>query len=188
MLTTNNQSQALQAVFIDRDGTIGGNGHFIHPQNFQPFPNSLDAIEILKENGSKVFAFTNQHRISRAEAEEADFIKEFQSFGFDSSYICPHEQTNGCDCRKPKPGLLIKAAKEHGLDLTRCVVIGDVGSNDMLAAAAVGAFKILVKTGWGMQSLNAYRNTWYDKAEPDYIADNLYEAATWLVKRSIFTG
>ncbi|MDY0410172.1 HAD hydrolase-like protein [Paracerasibacillus soli] len=53
-----------------------------------------------------------------------------------------------CNCHKPKPGLLLKAAEEHSLDLTKTVVIGDVGS-DMLAAEVVGAKKILVLTGWG---------------------------------------
>lgn len=60
--------------------------------------------------------------------------------------------------------MLIKAANEHGLDLTRCTVIGDVGSTDMLAAAAVGAVKVLVMTGWGNASMDTHRYKWYDQA------------------------
>lgn len=96
----------VQAVFMDRDGTIGGTGHFIHPR---------------------------------------DFEEQFREYGFDQSYICPHEQE--CICRKPKPGMLLHASEQHDLDLSKCVVIGDVGDTDMLAAHAVGATKIMVKTG-----------------------------------------
>ncbi|MEK4084485.1 hypothetical protein [Psychrobacillus sp. FSL K6-1415] len=58
----------IQAVFIDRDGTIGGNGHFVHPRDFTPYTFSQHALEMFKEKGLKLFAFTNQHRISSAEA------------------------------------------------------------------------------------------------------------------------
>lgn len=137
----------LEAVFIDRDGTIGGNGHFIHPRDFQ------------------LFEFTNQS------------IK--LSIGFDAAYICPHAKGTECNCRKPAPGLLLQAAREHMLDLTRCVVIGDVGSTDMIAAAKVGAIKVLVRTGWGEGSLGEYRHTWAD-VEPEYIADHLLDAVKWV--------
>jgi len=170
----------LQAVFIDRDGTIGGTGHFMHPSEFELFPYSMDAIRLLKRSGTKVFAFTNQHRIARGEAAEHDFIEQFKSFEFDASYICPHAADMGCNCHKPKPGLLLKAAHEYGLDLTRCAVIGDVGSTDMLAAQAVGAIKVMVLTGWGRESLGTHRQKWRD-AEPDFIAENVWEAAKWLV-------
>lgn len=171
----------MEAVFVDRDGTIGGDGHFIHPNNFELFPFSMEAIELLKEKRIKVFAFTNQHRIARGEVELESFHEQFKAFGFDGSYICPHEQKEGCGCHKPKPGLLLKAADEHGLNLSNCAVIGDVGSADMLAAQTVGAIKVLVRTGWGIPSLNAYRHTWYDKAKPDYVAADLLDACKWLV-------
>lgn len=68
----------FQAVFIDRDGTIGGTGHFVHPSNFKQYEGAQEAINRLKQAGYKVFAFTNQHRISRSEAtiEEPDYIAE----------------------------------------------------------------------------------------------------------------
>ncbi|RIX50291.1 HAD-IIIA family hydrolase [Paenibacillus nanensis] len=168
----------LQAVFIDRDGTIGGNGHFIHPKDFRLFEDAQLAIDLLKAAGLQVFAFTNQYRISRGEATIQEFEEQFIRFGFDQAYICPHEQE--CQCRKPKPGMLLDAAKQHRLDLTRCVVIGDVGDTDMLAAHAVGAIKILVKTGWGEASLTTYRHKW-EEAQPDYIAENILDAAKWLL-------
>lgn len=170
----------IQAIFIDRDGTIGGNGHFVHPRDFTPYPFSQHAFKKLKEKGFKLFAFTNQHRISSDEASISDFQEEFLSYGFDDAFICPHSSKEECICHKPKPGMLIEASKKHNLDLTKCVVIGDVGSTDMLAAHTVGATKILVLTGWGNSSQTKYRHTWSD-IEPDYVADNLLDAVEWLL-------
>jgi HAD superfamily hydrolase (TIGR01662 family) len=172
-------NQDIQAVFIDRDGTIGGTGHFIHPKNFNVFPFTMAALKILKECNIKVFALTNQHRIARGEATEGDFKEEFSYLEFDDAYICPHSSKEGCNCHKPAPGMLLKAASDYDLDLTKCVVIGDVGSTDMLAAHSVGCLKVIVKTGWGQDSLGAFRETW-EETEPDYIAENLLDAVKWV--------
>lgn len=127
----------LQAVFVDRDGTIGGTGH-------------------------------------------SDFRGESEALGFDAAYICPHDAQDGCECRKPRPGMLLRAAAEQGLDLTRCAVIGDVGGTDMLAASAVGAIGILVRTGWGESSLSDHRN-WLALIAPAYIATDLDDAVRWVL-------
>lgn len=173
-----NDKFELQAVFIDRDGTIGGTGHFIHPKEFKLFKHSQAAINLLKDSGLMVFAFTNQYRISRGEATIEEFKDQFEQFGFDQSYICPHE--HDCECRKPKPGLLLEASKEYRLNLEKCIVIGDVGSTDMLAAHAVGAKKVLVKTGWGKESLTKFRDKWIE-TEPEYIAEDLLDAVRWIM-------
>lgn len=170
----------VEAVFLDRDGTIGGNGHFIHPDKFELFPETLTAINLLKMNNIKVFAFTNQYRISRGEATIEEFKKQFSDYGFDDAYICPHELDVNCDCRKPKAGMLLKASEEYQLKLDKCVVIGDVGDTDMLAAHKVGAKKIIVKTGWGESSLNKYREKWLE-TEPDYIASDILDAVKWIL-------
>ncbi|MDR7856749.1 HAD-IIIA family hydrolase [Tissierella sp.] len=171
----------IEAVFLDRDGTIGGDGHFIHPNEFQPYENFFEAIEKLKEKEIKIFAFTNQHRIYRGEAKVEDFRKEFEAYGFTDSYICPHEMNSSCECQKPKPGMLIQAAKDYNLNLANCVVIGDVGT-DMMAANSVGAIRILVKTGWGEGSLNEYRHLWKE-IDSDYIADDILDAINWLMSK-----
>ena len=172
---------ALQGVFIDRDGTIGGTGHFIHPRDFTPYPFSKEALRLLKEHNIKTFACTNQHRISKGQASIEDFYEEFMAFGFDDAFICPHSSSDGCECHKPSPGLLREAARKHRLDLSKTAFIGDVGSTDMLAAHSVGAKKILVLTGWGEGSLTDYRYKW-DDIEPDYIAVDLLEAVRWLLQ------
>jgi len=174
---TNNK---FQAVFIDRDGTLGGTGHFIHPKDFVPFSYSIAAIQLLKERGLKVFAFTNQHRISTGVVTKADFENEFRTMGFDGWYICPHGQQETCHCKKPSPGMLYQAEQDFLLNLEQCVVIGDVGSTDMLAAHAAGSYKILVRTGWGNDSLVTYRSKWA-QTEADFVAEDLLEAAQYVV-------
>lgn len=170
----------IEAVFIDRDGTIGGNGHFVHPDDFIPYPFSKKALQLLKDNNIKAFACTNQHRISRGEATIKEFYEEFKAFGFDDAFICPHRSDDHCNCHKPKPGMLVDAADKYNLDLSKTAFIGDVGSTDMLAAHSVGALKVLVRTGWGENSLNQFRDTWQE-IEPDYIAENVLEAVKWII-------
>ena len=169
----------LQAIFIDRDGTIGGTGRFIHPRDFEPYDNFYTSFELLRNKDIKIFAFTNQHRISKGEASIKDFQDEFTSYGFTDAYICPHELNSDCECQKPKPGMLFRAAEDYNLNLKNCVVIGDVGT-DMVAANTVGAIKILVKTGWGKGSIGEYRDMWKD-VEPDFIAEDILDAVTWII-------
>jgi len=85
----------------------------------------------------------NQHVIAEIEAQEGRI---------DASYLCPHHPDEGCNCRKPAPGMLLRAAEELGLDLTRSYVIGDAAS-DMEAAWAAGVHGILVLTGLGKEQV-----------------------------------
>ncbi|MFC4355289.1 HAD-IIIA family hydrolase [Chryseomicrobium palamuruense] len=172
----------IEAVFIDRDGTIGGNGHFVHPKDFSLYPFSKEALQLLKEKNIKIFVCTNQHRISRGEASIHDFYEEFQLLGFDDAFICPHSPDDGCTCHKPEPGMLLEASRKHNVDLEKTVFIGDVGATDMLAAHAVGAMKVLVLTGWGHSSLQEYRDKWAD-TNPDFIAEDLMEAVRWVLRQ-----
>lgn len=114
-----------------------------------------------------------------------DFLDELTSCGFDKAYICPHQHGEGCTCRKPSPGMLIKAALDYGLELKNCVVIGDRWT-DMIAAQRAGCMKILVKTGSGEKDLAKYRSNqffgeWLE-AVPDYIAEDLSDAVKWIMK------
>ncbi len=170
-----------QAVFVDRDGTIGGSGHFVHPRHFAPYPRSLEALNTLRKWGIAMFAFTHQHRIRRGEATVQEFWEEFRILGFDDAFICPHDPLDGCACHKPLPGLLWQAAHKYDLDLTQCVVIGDVGATDMLAAHAVGAVKVLVRTGWGESSWGRYRHTW-ESVQPNMVATDFLDAVQWILQ------
>ncbi len=169
----------IDAVFIDRDGTIGGNCSVIYPGEFKMYPFSVQAIRLLKNLNIKIFAFTNQPGISRGESTVYEFEKELLGFGFDNAYVCPHRKEEQCSCRKPSPALLIKASNEYDIDLARCAVIGDRWS-DMVAGDNVGTKKILVMTGAGSEALGKYRDKWAN-IEPDYIAENVLDAVLWLL-------
>ncbi len=144
------------------------------------YPFTDKAIKMLKNNGIKVFAFTNQPGISMGEAKEEDFINELTGFGIEKAYICPHSQEYNCKCRKPETGLLLKAETEYKLDQSKCIVIGDRWS-DMMAAERADMRKILVLTGSGNESLGKHRAKWSD-IDPDYIANNVLEAIEWILK------
>lgn len=106
-------SNIIQAVFIGRDGTIGGSDEVIYPGDFKLFPFSKKSFTRLRNAGVPIFAFTNQPGISRGDATIGDFQDELTSFGFDHVYICPHQHEDGCSCRKPSSALLIQAASEN---------------------------------------------------------------------------
>ena len=175
----------IQAIFIDRDGTIGGTDEAIYPCNFEVFPFVRKSLSLLKQNKNLIFSFTNQPGISKGEAKISDFEQELLSFGFDKIYLCPHQHGEGCSCRKPLPGMLEKAASDNNLDLSKCVVIGDRWT-DLVAANEVGAIKILVRTGAGERELNKFNNNeFYGKwavVRPDYIAKDLEDAINWLLE------
>jgi len=94
-------------------------------------------------------------------------------------YYCPHRAEDGCQCRKPQPGMLLQAAADWNLDLTRCYVVGDAIS-DIEAGAAVGCTTFLVKTGRGSKALQERRN-W--KAQPDFIVEDLAQAVEIILRQ-----
>jgi histidinol-phosphate phosphatase family protein len=175
-----------QAVFIDRDGTLGGSDKVIYPGVFELFPGVKESIKLLKDNDILVYSFTNQPGIANGEATIDEFENELKSFGFDKVYICPHRHEEGCACRKPSSGMLKRAAVENQLDLNRCVVIGDRWT-DLLAADEAGCLKILVKTGSGQDAYDKYINMQYfgrwGEIHPEFIACDLNEAISWLMGR-----
>ncbi|AND41441.1 HAD-IIIA family hydrolase [Cytobacillus oceanisediminis] len=174
----------IEAIFLDRDGTIGGDDTVHYPGKFELFPFTAFHINKLKKHNVKIFSFTNQPGISRGFAKVKDFKEELKGFGFDEVYICPHGHDEGCSCRKPSPGMLLEAQRKHDLTLENCVVIGDRWS-DIVAAEKVGSIKILVRTGAGEFTVNEH----FDKLKGikiDYIANDLNDALTWLYKKFYF--
>lgn len=127
-----------KAVFLDRDGTLNVRPpkacYIEKADEFVWLPKARESIKLLKDNGYLVYLFTNQPGIARGNLtwEILDSIHEKMNEGLaetgtclDGIYICPHGWDDGCGCRKPKPGLLYQAQKEHSLNLTKCVVVGD---------------------------------------------------------------
>jgi histidinol-phosphate phosphatase family protein len=115
----------IEAIFLDRDGTIGGSNEIQYPGDFQLFPQAKQAIIDIKKQNIPLFSFTNQPDITKGKVKKSDFISELLAFGFDDVYLCPHEDSDNCSCRKPRPGMLLKAAEEHSLNLANCIVIGE---------------------------------------------------------------
>ncbi|ANS77111.1 hypothetical protein AWM70_06055 [Paenibacillus yonginensis] len=181
------KDSSVQAVFLDRDGTLGGTDHVLLPGQLELFPFVQESIHRLKAAGIWVYSFTNQPLIARGEAVREDFEQELLSFGFDKVYLCPHEHGEGCLCRKPATGMLMQAANENGLDLKQCVVIGDRWK-DMVAAYEAGCNRVLVKTGAGQREWDKYQNdeffgSW-KAAVPHFIAEDLNDAVRWVFERS----
>lgn len=169
----------IKAVFIDRDGTLGGGDDVTFPQGFTLYPFTKAALNLLKEHRYLLIAFTNQPDISRGKAKLKDFETELLSFGFDDLCICPHQPEEHCKCRKPSSYMMEQMAEKHHLDLSECFVIGDRWS-DMLAGIHAGAKSILVKTGAGKEALGEYSDKW-DSSNAAYLADNLFDASEWIV-------
>jgi histidinol-phosphate phosphatase family protein len=139
------------AVLLDRDGTlvrdVPYNGD---PSAVTPMPGARGALDRLRAAGIPVAVITNQSGIGRGlltgdEVEAVNARIEALLGPFDGWFVCPHTDEDGCECRKPAPGLIRQAAAELGVAAPDCVVIGDIGS-DVRSAAAAGATAILVPT------------------------------------------
>jgi D-glycero-D-manno-heptose 1,7-bisphosphate phosphatase len=144
-----------KAVFIDRDGTINVDGPYLSdPDKFRMYPGVGKGVKRLKDAGFKIIVVTNQSGIARGYFTEDDLAavhnrmkEEFARFGvsLDGIYYCPHHPDEGCNCRKPEPGLLLKATADHEIDTARSYMVGDK-QLDMIAGAKIGAQTLLVSS------------------------------------------
>ena len=184
------------AIFLDRDGTLNEDvGYLDRLERLRLFPWSLDAIRLLRRAGFAVVVVTNQGGVARGLVSEP-FVEEVRrviddrlaAIGerLDGHYCCPHDPhapiaayRRECECRKPRPGLLRRAARELDLDLTRSVVIGDKWS-DVQTARAAGAGAVLVRTGYGRGQELAPPSD----LRPDAVADTLMDAVSRILRRT----
>lgn len=180
----------MKAVFVDRDGTLGGSGGGVQPGEFTPYEQSPRAIRVLNQAKIPVFLFTNQSRVGRGYFTENQLLRGFQEMekslakegaSLDGIYYCPHAPEQKCGCQKPEIGLLLRAKEEHELHLADSYVVGDTGASDMVAAHKAGMKKVLVKTGWGEGSLTTFRASWQE-VEPDFIATDILQAVQWILE------
>lgn len=185
-----------RAVFLDRDGTIVEEaGYLDRLERMVFFPYTTDAVRLLNKAGFAVIVVTNQAGIARGLLKESFIaqahrhISERLAAGgarIDAYYYCPHHPdgvvealTLRCNCRKPQPGMLKHAAKEHHLDLSRSFVVGDRW-HDVELAQNVGAKGILVRTGLGRRdAANPVPHVM-----PAAVVDNLIDAAAWILRAS----
>ena len=172
-------------VLIDRDGTINVERHYLSsPEQLELFPQSAAGIELLHDLGLRVVIVTNQSAIGRGffDLNRLDEIHNrlleiLKTAGttVDAIYFCPHLPENECQCRKPLTKMARDAAAQFGVELSRSFVIGD-NACDIELGINIKAITILVRTGYG-------RRTEHEKkVTPDYIVENLFEAACLIKK------
>ena len=172
-----------RAAFLDRDGTICEEmGYVNHVDRLQIFPFAAAAIRQLNEAQVPVIVVTNQSGVARDIFPETlvhqvheKMIAELSTGGarVDAIYFCPHKTEDACECRKPNPGLLDRAAGDHALDLSASWVVGDRYA-DLEMGHAAGARGILVMTGYGRGEYELHHTRW--ARQPDALAENLTEA------------
>lgn len=178
------------AVFLDRDGVVIEDSHYIgKPDRVRLLPRSAEAVASLNRNGWAVVVVTNQSGVSRGlfaeddvHAVHAHLAELLHGYGarVDAFYHCPHHPDGDvfpyrieCPCRKPRPGMLLRAGDELGLDLTASWMVGD-RVTDLQAGAAVGCRTVLVRTGYGSQVNPAGLNR--DALNLDLVAADLADA------------
>jgi D-glycero-D-manno-heptose 1,7-bisphosphate phosphatase len=146
------------AVFIDRDGVLNRaqvkNGKPFAPQTVEHFrllPGVRTAMQWLRDSGYVLVVVTNQPDIGNGLMSDAAVAAIHQKLRarvpVDDIRVCPHGQAAGCDCRKPKPGMLLAAARDHDVDLAASYMVGDRLS-DVIAGNAAGCYTIFVERGY----------------------------------------
>jgi histidinol-phosphate phosphatase family protein len=184
------------AVFLDRDGTLNEEvGGVTSPGQLKLLPRVAEAIHQLNHHGFRVIVVTNQPVVAKGFCTEADVqtihnqletLLGGQHAFLDRIYFCPHHPEKGfagerpelkinCDCRKPKAGLIHRAAKELNLDLKVCWFIGD-STTDIETAKNAGLKSILVRTGYAGQDAKF-------AAQPDFVFDNLLAAVHFILQQ-----
>ena len=170
-------------MFLDRDGTIAKDVHYCRRvEDFEILPRVPEAIRLLNQEGYKVVVITNQSGIARGYFTQETLscihermtveLRKHHAF-IDAVYVCPHHPDECCQCRKPSPALLTKAANDIDLALDRSYMIGD-NPKDIEAGKAAGCRTVWLTTQPPQQ----------DQPRPfsDHVAADLYEAVQWLLE------
>ena len=176
-------------MFLDRDGTVTEEvGYLNHLSRFRLLNGAADAIRKLNEASLPVIVVTNQSGVGRGYFPEQlvrdvheEMTGELHKVGarLDAVYYCPHVSSDNCECRKPKIGMLKRAARELELDLTNSFVVGDRQSDVELSHNA-GARSILVRTGYGEGELAWHGKNW--PRQPEFVAADLPVAVQWILQ------
>lgn len=188
------------AVFLDRDGVIIEDVHLLaKPEQIRVLPGAPEALRKLKAAGFELIVISNQTVVSRGLATEAEVhavnsrMQELlQNTGgplFDAIYICPHhpnatlpEYRLACECRKPRPGLFLRASRERHVDLKKSFAVGD-RVTDIIAGAKAGCRTILVQTGKHTAAPIETVEPIDQSILPDHTCADLGAAANWILKQ-----
>lgn len=181
-----------RAVFLDKDGTLVDDVPYnVDPDLIQLAPGVVQGLRLLQYSGYRLIVVTNQSGVARGYFTEADLQRAFarlqqllqpERVTIDGIYYCPHHPQGTvapyaitCDCRKPRPSLLVRAAYDHDIDLGRSWLVGDI-LNDVEAGQRAGCRTVLIDNGGETEWVNGpYRN-------PHHIAPNFAEAALTILR------
>ena len=188
------QTISPKVVFLDRDGTINydSSDYIKSRAEFIIIPGSIEAIRLLTLNGFASIVITNQSAIARKFISPAELdqihamMKEAILSGggkITDIFFCPHLPTDKCECRKPSAGLIFQAQRKYNIDLSKTVMVGD-SAKDIECALNAGCGKaVLVKTGKDNEAEHIMKTK---QISADYTADNLYDAAKWILANSTY--
>src|SRR5215470_5865629 len=174
-----------RAVFLDRDGVLNKayvrNGKPYSPDTIEEMiipPDAAEALGRLRQHGFRLIVATNQPDIARGRLTRAqvDAMNGYlrSKLPVDGIEMCTHDDADHCDCRKPKPGLLLHAAEREGIDLKQSFMVGD-RFRDIEAGHSAGCRTILMGDGYGERF----------KAQPDATVSTLTEATDWILKQPV---
>jgi len=176
-----------RAIFLDRDGVINRElkKYTEMWDEFEFLPNVFEALKLLSKTDYKLVIVTNQGGIgaglyTKEDLEEIHkkMLEEFSKYDIriDTIKYCPHIDEDNCECRKPKPGMILEAAKEFDIDLSKSWMVGDKTKDIKAAENAKVGKTILVKTGFGGKEPGAL------EATQDFIAEDILDAANIILK------
>jgi D-glycero-D-manno-heptose 1,7-bisphosphate phosphatase len=171
------------AVFLDRDGVLteapvldGAPQSPRMASEMRILPEAGPACEALRTVGLALICVTNQPEIARKNLDpvELEAMNEIlqRGLGLDEVIVCPHDDADGCDCRKPRPGMILDAARRHGIDLAASFTVGDRW-RDVDAGRAAGTVTIFVDRGYD-ESLGE---------RPDVVVGGIQEASEWIIEQ-----
>jgi rfaE bifunctional protein nucleotidyltransferase chain/domain len=183
-IRTGAMDQVARAVFLDRDGVINENkeGYTHRWKDFTFLPHVVPSLKKLKRAGYELIVVTNQSGVGRGYYSERAVQKLHQQMKtyltdhgviIDAVYYCPHTEKDGCACRKPQPGMLLKAARDRKLNLSKSWFIGDSGS-DVDAGRLANVQTILIDKGTS-DSLGSFR--------PSVNVENIKEAVEHILRK-----
>jgi D-glycero-D-manno-heptose 1,7-bisphosphate phosphatase len=180
-----------KVVFLDRDGVINRDSvdYIKNWSEFEFLPGSLDAIALLTRHQFTPMVITNQSAVHRGMISTQDLetihtrmkaAVEARGGKISDIFFCPHLPEEACNCRKPRPGLLLRAQQLYRIDLSGACMIGDSASDIQCARNAGCSLAVLVETGDANRARKILEE---HKLAPDYVARDLYAAVLWMLER-----
>jgi D-glycero-D-manno-heptose 1,7-bisphosphate phosphatase len=182
-------SSLKKVVFLDRDGTINvDSADYIRGRaDFNFIPGSLEAIRDLTDNGYTAIVITNQSALARKliSREELDAIHDEMCRAVASAggnitdiFFCPHLPHEGCECRKPAPGLILQARQKYNIELADSIMVGDSIKDIECGRNAACGGTVLVKSGIDPDVEEKLKHRPF---RADFVADSLLKAAEWII-------